>query len=294
MTAVQVQVRLAARSNRLHQLVRKSGLASNKQGLVGLLIVLLFILVALLAEVIAPYSPTDINAVNSLQGPSADHLFGTDEFGRDVFSRVVFGSRVSLLVCLLSVGVSSLIGITFGIASGYFGGWLDLVVMRVVDAIFAFPVVLLAIAVVAVLGPGLENTTIALGIVFAPAYARVARAATLVIMQEQYIESARSVGASHARIIGREVLPNTVPVLIVETTLLFAIAILMEAGLSFLGLGAQPPAPSWGTMLRTGRDFLEIASWLAIAPGVAIFVTVLGLNLVGDWLRDFLDPRLRV
>jgi peptide/nickel transport system permease protein len=294
MTAVQVEVRPAARSNRLHQLVHKSGLATNKQGLVGLLIVLLFIVVALLAEVIAPYSPTDINAVNSLQGPSADHLFGTDEFGRDVFSRVVFGSRVSLLVCILSVGVSSLIGITFGIASGYFGGWLDLVVMRVVDAIFAFPVVLLAIAVVAVLGPGLENTTIALGIVFAPAYARVARAAALVIMQEQYIESARSVGASHARIIGREVLPNTVPVLIVETTLLFAIAILMEAGLSFLGLGAQPPAPSWGTMLRTGRDFLEIASWLAIAPGVAIFVTVLGLNLVGDWLRDFLDPRLRV
>jgi peptide/nickel transport system permease protein len=266
----------------------------NKQGLVGLTITALFLLVALLAGVIAPYSSVEIRPEAILQPPGVQHLFGTDDFGRDVFSRVIYGTRVSLMVCIISVSVCSILGLILGVAAGYFGGWIDLVIMRIVDALFAFPVVLLAIAVVAVLGPGLENATLALGIIFTPAYARVARSAALVVMQEQYIEAARSIGASDARIMRRELLPNMVPVLIVETTLLFAIAIVVEAGLSFLGLGAQPPEPSWGTMLRTGREFLEIAPWLAVAPGAAIFVSVLGLNLVGDWLRDFLDPRLRV
>jgi len=285
---------LGAEGQGLLQLVRRSRLGENKQGLVGVVITALFVLIALLAGIIAPYSSVEIRPEAILQPPSPLHLFGTDDFGRDVFSRVIYGARVSLMVCTISVGVCSILGLILGVASGYFGGWIDLVIMRVVDAIFAFPVVLLAIAVVAVLGPGLENATLALGIIFTPAYARVARSAAQVVMQEQYVEAARSLGASDGRIMRRELLPNMMPALIVQTTLLFAIAIVVEAGLSFLGLGAQPPEPSWGTMLRTGREFLEIAPWLAIAPGAAIFVSVLGLNLVGDWLRDFLDPRLRL
>jgi peptide/nickel transport system permease protein len=286
--------RAAAGNEGLRQLARRSGLAQNKQGLIGLIITALFLAVAVLAAIISPYSPVEIHPEIALQSPSAQHLFGTDDFGRDVFSRIVYGARVSLMVCIISVGVCSILGLVLGVASGYFGGWVDLVIMRIVDAMFAFPVVLLAIAVVAVLGPGLENATLALAIIFTPAYARVARAAALMVMQEQYIDAARSLGASDSRIMRRELLPNMMPALIVQTTLLFAIAIVVEAGLSFIGLGAQPPEPSWGTMLRTGREFLEIASWLAIAPGAAIFISVLGLNLVGDWLRDFLDPRLKL
>jgi peptide/nickel transport system permease protein len=284
----------AARDDWLKRLARRSGLAHNKQGLVGLLLTLAFLLVAIFAGVVAPYSPVEIRAEVALESPSPQHIFGTDEYGRDVFSRILYGARVSLMVCVISVGICSVLGLVLGVAAGYFGGWADLVIMRLVDALFAFPVVLLAIAVVAVLGPGLENATLALGIIFTPAYARIARSAALMVTQEQYVEAARSLGSTDARIMRRELLPNMMPVLIVETTLLFAIAILMEAGLSFLGLGAQPPEPSWGTMLRTGRDFLEIAPWLAIAPGAAIFVSVLGFNLVGDWLRDFLDPRLKI
>jgi peptide/nickel transport system permease protein len=282
------------RSQRFQLWSNRSRLVENKQGLVGLAITGFFLVMALLAQVIAPYSPVEIHPEIALQPPSFQHLFGTDDFGRDVLSRVLYGARVSLMVCLISVSICSVLGLVLGVASGYFGGWIDLVIMRVVDAMFAFPVVLLAIAVVAVLGPGLENATLALGIIFTPAYARVARAAALIVMQEQYVEAARSLGASDSRIMRRDLLPNMMPALIVQTTLLFAIAIVVEAGLSFLGLGAQPPEPSWGSMLRTGREFLEIASWLAIAPGAAIFISVLGFNLVGDWLRDALDPRLKV
>lgn len=284
----------AVKGEGLTRFVHRTGLAQNRQGLVGVVITALFILVALFAGMIAPYSSEDMRPEISLQPPSAQHLLGTDEFGRDVFSRVIYGARISLMVCAISVGLCSIVGLMLGLAAGYFGGWIDLVIMRIVDALFAFPVVLLAIAVVAMLGPGLENATIALAIIFTPSYARVARAAALMVMHEQYVEAARSLGASNDRIMRRELVPNMMPALIVQTTLLFAIAIVVEAGLSFLGLGAQPPEPSWGTMLRTGRDFLEIAPWLAIAPGVAIFVSVLGFNLVGDWLRDFLDPRLKI
>lgn len=283
-----------ARGWELTRVVHRTGLAQNRQGLVGVIITVAFILVAIFAGVIAPYSSEDMRPEISLQPPSAQHVLGTDEFGRDVFSRVLYGARLSLMVCVISVGLCSIVGLILGLAAGYFGGWIDLVIMRVVDALFAFPVVLLAIAVVAVLGPGLENATIALAIIFTPSYARVARAAALMVMNEQYVEAARSLGASNGRIMRRELVPNMMPALIVQTTLLFAIAIVVEAGLSFIGLGAQPPEPSWGTMLRTGRDFLEIAPWLAVAPGVAIFASVLGLNLIGDWLRDFLDPRLKI
>ena len=282
------------RGEEITRFVRRTGLAQNHQGLVGVIITGLFILIAIFAEVIAPYPSEDMHPEISLQPPSAQHLAGTDEFGRDVFSRVIYGARISLMVCVISVGLCSIVGLILGLAAGYFGGWIDLIIMRIVDPLFAFPVVLLAIAVVAVLGPGLKNATIALAIIFTPSYARVARAAALMVMHEQYVEAARSLGASNDRIMRRELVPNMMPALIVQTTLLFAIAIVVEAGLSFLGLGAQPPEPSWGTMLRTGRDFLEIAPWLAIAPGVAIFVSVLGFNLVGDWLRDFLDPRLKI
>lgn len=283
-----------ARGWELTRAMHRTGLAQNRQGLVGVIITLAFILVAIFAGVIAPYSSEAMRPEISLQPPSPQHVLGTDEFGRDVFSRVLYGARLSLMVCVISVGLCSIVGLILGLAAGYFGGWLDLVIMRVVDALFAFPVVLLAIAVVAVLGPGLENATIALAIIFTPSYARVARAAALMVINEQYVEAARSLGASNGRIMRRELVPNMMPALIVQTTLLFAIAIVVEAGLSFIGLGAQPPEPSWGTMLRTGRDFLEIAPWLAVAPGVAIFASVLGLNLIGDWLRDFLDPRLKI
>lgn len=283
-----------ARGDGITRFVRGTRLAQNRQGMVGVVITALFILIAIFAGVLAPYPSEDMHPEISLQPPSEQHLLGTDEFGRDVFSRVLYGARISLMVCVISVGLCSVAGLLLGLAAGYFGGWTDLIIMRIVDALFAFPVVLLAIAVVAVLGPGLENATIALAIIFTPSFARVSRSAALMVMQEQYVEAARSLGASNSRIMRRELVPNMMPALIVQTTLLFAIAIVVEAGLSFLGLGAQPPEPSWGTMLRTGRDFLEIAPWLAIAPGVAIFVSVLGFNLVGDWLRDFLDPRLKI
>jgi peptide/nickel transport system permease protein len=261
-------------------------------GMMGAVVVALVILVAIFAPYVAPYSPT-AQASKRLLEPSAEHLLGTDEIGRDVLSRVIFGARVSLYVGVIAVTIALCLGATTGIISGYVGGTLDNLVMRVVDIMFAFPGLVLAIVIAGLLGPSIGNTMIAIGIVYAPQYARVARGSVLSVKEELYIEAARTVGGSGIHIVWRHILPNIIAPLIVLTTLSMSTAILTEASLSFLGLGTQPPEPSWGSMLSTGRRFMEIAPWVAIYPGLAIMLAVLGFNFLGDGLRDALDPRLK-
>jgi peptide/nickel transport system permease protein len=266
----------------------------NKLVLVGGTIVALIILAGVLAPVLAPYSPYEQHNVDQLLGPSRVYPLGTDEFGRDVLSRVLFGARISIQVAAISVSIGLVIGGILGLIASYFGGIWDLVIMRFIDILFAFPAILLAIAVLALLGPSLVNVMIAIGIIFIPIFTRVIRAAGLVIVQEQYVEASRASGAGHLRIMLSHMLPNALPPILVQTTLAISYAILSEAALSFLGLGAQPPEPSWGTMLNAGRGFMTFAPWTSMAPGVAIFFAVLGFNVLGDGLRDILDPRLKV
>ncbi|HZS32376.1 MAG TPA: ABC transporter permease [Methylomirabilota bacterium] len=258
----------------------------------GLVLVGAFLGLALAAPLVAPFDPT-AQPAKRLLPPSARHLLGTDDFGRDVFSRVVYGARVSLQVGLVSVGLALALGGTLGLVSGYCLGVVDALAGRVIDVMFAFPSVILIIAISGVLGAGLGTAMLAIGIVYAPIFARVVRAPTLAVVQQPYVEGARAVGAGVVRVLARHVLPNIAAPVIVQTTLSFSTAILSEATLSFLGLGTQPPSPSWGTMLSAGRRFMELAPWVAVYPGLAIALTVLGLNLVGDALRDALDPRLR-
>lgn len=262
-------------------------------GAVGAGIVLFILLVALLAPFIAPYEPSSQGSTRLLP-PSSQHWFGTDELGRDVFSRVVFGTRTSLYVGLLSVSLASVLGITAGVLAGFIGGNIDNVIMRVVDIIFAFPTLVLAIVIAGLLGPSLTNAMLAIAVVFSPSFARVARSSVLTVKNEVYIEAARVVGGSERHIILRHVLPNIMAPLIILATLSLSLAILAEAGLSFLGLGTQPPTPAWGLMLSQGRRFMELAPGLAIFPGLAIMITVLAFNFLGDGLRDALDPRLRL
>jgi len=261
-------------------------------GLAGIALVLLFIVLAAAAPLIAPFDPL-AQPSKRLLAPGGQHLLGTDEFGRDVLSRIIYGSRVSFQVGVISVGIALLIGGTLGLISAYYLGLVDSLVMRLVDIMFAFPSVILIIAISGVLGPSMTTAMIAIGIVYSPIFARIVRGPTLVIMQQQYVEGARALGAGWLRIMLRYVLPNIAAPVIVQTTLSFSTAILSEATLSFLGLGTQPPDPSWGTMLGSGRRFMELAPWVAVYPGLAIALTVLGLNLLGDALRDALDPRLR-
>jgi len=261
-------------------------------GMMGAVVVALVILVAIFAAYVAPYSPT-AQASKRLLEPSAEHLLGTDEIGRDVLSRVIFGARISLYVGVIAVTIALCLGATTGIISGYIGGTFDNLAMRVVDIMFAFPGLVLAIVIAGLLGPSIGNAMIAIGIVYAPQYARVARGSVLSVKEELYIEAARTVGGPGIHIVWRHILPNIIAPLIVLTTLSMSTAILTEASLSFLGLGTQPPEPSWGSMLSTGRRFMEIAPWVAIYPGLAIMLAVLGFNFLGDGLRDALDPRLR-
>ena len=257
----------------------------------GTLVLLVLVVVGVFGQWLAPSGVNEVDVEHMLEGPSRSHLFGTDELGRDVLSRVLVAARVSLEVGVVSVGLALLVGVTIGLVAGYYRGWADNALMRCMDVLFAFPVLLLAVAIVAVLGPGLGTVMVAIGVVYAPIFARVTRASVLSVREQVYVRAALSIGASDLRIMRRHVLPNIAAPLIVQTSLSLAFAILSEAALSFLGLGVQPPAPSWGRMLFDGRGFVTDAWWLGVFPGVAILLTVLAFNLVGDALRDVLDPR---
>ena len=285
-TGLAAPVRERNQRSWLQQLLR------NPLGVVGLAAVLLTVIMAVGAPVIAPYSPANQDAARLL-GPSWQHIFGTDELGRDTFSRIVYGGRISILVGVVAVLIAFVVGGILGIAAGFFGGKVDSVIMRFVDILFAFPGLILAIVIAGLLGPSSRNAMIAIGVIYAPAFARVVRGSVLGVLSELYIESARISGASTLSVIGRHVLPNIVAPLIVLVTVYLSSSIIAEASLSFLGLGAQPPTPSWGGMLNAARTYMEINPWMAIAPGLAIMLIVLGLNFLGDGLRDVLDPRLR-
>ena len=263
----------------------------HKGGVIGSLLVLFFALIALTADVIAPYDPLKQDLSQRLQPPSQAHWLGTDDFGRDVLSRVLHGSRVSLRLGLVAVAVALLVGGTIGLLAGYYGGAFDLLGMRVMDLMLAFPSILLSIVVVAILGPSLTNAMIAVGIMAVPQYARIVRGSVLSVRGLEYVQASRALGAADPRILARAILPNVAGPIIVTASLGLATAILDAAGLSFLGLGAQPPIPEWGSMLSQGRELVLVAPWVLTAPGVAVFLAVLGFNLVGDALRDLLDPR---
>lgn len=261
--------------------------------MVGGAIIGVILICAIFAPAVAPYSPFDLDVVAMLQAPSGAHPLGTDELGRDVLSRTIYAAQISMKVAFIAAGVGLVFGTLIGVVAAYFGGWVDLVLMRFMELLFSFPAILLAVVLMASLGTSIFNAMIAIGIVFIPGFSRLARAATEVVLREQYVEAARAVGMSHGRIIFREILPNILAPLLVEAAVAFSYAILLESALSFLGLGAQPPDPSWGNMLSTGRGFMSQAPWLSIVPGMAIFLSVLGFNFIGDGLRDVLDPHLR-
>jgi len=269
----------------LARLIRRRG------AMVGLGVVVFFIVLAIAAPWIAPYDPLATSWSAVRKAPSAAHYFGTDEIGRDVLARVIWGTRASLLAGVVSVSISLAIGVPIGLAAGYIGGWLDMLISRVTDAMLACPFLILAIALAAFLGPSLTNAMIAIGIAATPIFIRLTRAQVLAVKVEDYIEAARAVGNSHLRIALRHVFPNIVAPLIVQATLAIAAAVIAEASLSFLGLGQQPPAPSWGSMLKTAKNYIDNAPWMAVWPGLSIFLLVLSFNLLGDGLRDALDPR---
>jgi peptide/nickel transport system permease protein len=268
-------------------------LARNPTAAVSAVVLVLIVLVAVFDETLAPDGPNEQDPSRQLQPPSWSHPFGTDEFGRDVFSRVILGAATSLRVGFLSVAFALVVGTLIGLLAGFYGRWVDDVLMRLMDVLFAFPAVLLAIAIVAIRGAGPANAILAIGIVYVPIFARVTRASVLGVREEVYVRASRSVGASDWRLITRHVLPNAAPPIIVQTSVSLAFAVLAEAALSFLGLGPRRPNPSWGLMLADGRGFIEQAWWYAVFPGLAIVVTVLCFNLLGDGLRDVLDPRQR-
>lgn len=263
----------------------------NRGARIGMALVTVLLLVAIFAPWIAPYPADQMGAGMSLLEPEAAYPFGTDEFGRDIFSRVIWGARLTIQVGVIAVGISLTIGTLTGLIAGYAGGWTESILMRMVDVVFSFTETLIALAAVAVLGPSLTNAMIAVGIAAIPFYARVAYSVTLVERNRAYFDAAYVQGAGHFRLIFVHLLPNIVPPLIVVATLGVSSAVLAAAGLSFLGLGAQPPSPEWGSMLSAGRDYFNQAPWIMIYPGVAIMITVLAFNLLGDGIREALDPR---
>lgn len=265
----------------------------QRLAVIGGVIVIFFVLVAIIGPRVAPFSPTEQHFSDRLKGPSATYLFGTDEFGRDILSRLLYGAGISFQVGIIAVGLSGLVGVIFGLLSGYLGGWFDNIVTLLNDIIFAFPTILLAIAIIAIRGSSLANVMLAIAIVNTPTFMRVVRGSTLSVRQSAYVESARAVGVPVPLILLRHIFPNVTAPLIVHASLNFAFAVLAEASLAFLGLGNKPPAPSWGSMVSTSYGFLQQAPWAALFPGLAISLTVLGFNLLGDGLRDALDPRLR-
>ena len=269
-------------------LLRRSPVA-----VIGAGLILAAALFAVSAGVIAPHNPV-AQIAQPLLPPGRAYLAGTDELGRDEMSRLIYGARVSLYVGVLSVSIALALGASSGVVAGFYGGWLDNALMRAMDVLFSLPAIVLAIAITSILGPSLTNAMIAIGIVYAPTFARIARGPTLTVVNLAYIEAARAVGAPNPQIMLRHVLPNVSAPLLVQTTVSLSTAILTEAALSFLGLGTQPPTASWGLMLSTARQYMLIDPWIALLPGMAIALTVLGFNLLGDGLRDLLDPRLRV
>jgi peptide/nickel transport system permease protein len=265
----------------------------NRLALIGLVVVGVLLLAAVGAPWLAPADPAKQSLIEKRARPGGKFLLGADEFGRDILSRVIYGTRVALVVGVLSVALALAVGLTLGCLAGFAGGWVDALIMRATEVLLAFPYLLLAIAVVSALGTGVLNTTIAVGIWGTPAVIRIVRAAVLAARETEYVRAARALGASTLQVLVRHVLRNILPTVVVYSTLFMANAILVEAALSFLGLGVQPPTPSWGLMVSTGRDLLLVAPHVATIPGLAIMVAVLGFNLVGDGLRDALDPRLR-
>jgi peptide/nickel transport system permease protein len=265
----------------------------NAIGMAGAIIVIGCLFIALLAPLVAPYGPEETHPNWKLFAPNEYFVFGTDEFGRDILSRIIFGAQISLEVGLISVSLALVIGGTVGLVAGFFGGWLDAILMRCMDVLFAFPAILLAIGIMAVLGTGILNAMLAIGIVYAPSFARLTRASVLSLKEMEFVQAARVLGLNELRILARHVVPNVLAPLIVQISFSLSTAILTEAALSFLGLGTPPSVASWGSMLSASRRYVELDPWPAIFPGVAIMLLVLGFNLFGDGLRDVLDPRLR-
>jgi peptide/nickel transport system permease protein len=265
----------------------------NRLVVFGAGIVALIVVLALFAGLVTPYDPTEMKVVDALKAPSAAHPFGTDRFGRDVLSRTIHGSRIALGVALSSIALAFVLGTLLGVIGGYAGGWPDLAIGRTMDVLFSFPTLILAIGIAAMLGPGLDNAALAIAVVYAPLFSRVARGPVIAERAKDYVAAALALGAGPFRMAFRHILPNVMAPLIVQVSIGLAYAILTEAALSYLGLGTQPPAPSWGTMLNEGRTYLETAPWMSVFPGVAIMLAVLGFNLLGDGLREVLDPQLR-
>ncbi|MFP3391601.1 ABC transporter permease [Brevibacillus sp. SIMBA_076] len=266
----------------------------NKRALYGFWMVILCLLVAVLAKWIAPYDPIEQNMDVMLEGPSWSHPFGTDEFGRDILSRIIHGTQISLMTGFVGVLIAVVIGVALGTISGYFGGLADSLIMRIMDIFMAFPSFLLALAIVSVLGPGMVNVMIAIGIFSVPTFARLSRSSVIAIKDKEYIEAVKAMGGSHFHIIVNHVIPNSIAPIIVLSTMRIATAIITAAGLSFLGMGAQPPTPEWGAMLSTGREYLRVAPHVSTMPGLAIMFLVLGFNMLGDGLRDALDPKMKL
>ncbi|MGE0523809.1 MAG: ABC transporter permease [Variibacter sp.] len=278
-----------AQEGRLRSLLRRT--RADRRSLIGIIIIVFILLMASVGAALWPYDPTTADFTRTLLPPNRLNWFGTDELGRDVLARILAGARVSLLVGAVSVGIALAVGTAIGLAAGYVGGAVDGLLMRLMDVLFAFPSILLALAITAVLGPSLQNAILAIAVVYVPVFARMARGQTLVVREMNYVEAMRAMGMRESRIMIGTVLPNILPPLLVLGSLLFASAIITESYLSFLGLGIQPPDPSWGNMLKNAIGFLSEAPWMAWFPGVAIFLAVLGFNLCGDGLRDRLDPR---
>ncbi len=266
-------------------------LLRHRSGMVGLIMIIVLMVLALFAPIIAPYDPLEMHAQDRFQPPSSAYIFGTDEFGRDIFSRILYGARIAFGVGGISIGIATVFGVATGLIAGYAGGAFDTIIMRLFDVILAFPAILLAIVILAMMGPGSSNAILAIAIVNIPAFARLTRANVLVERNKEYVEATRSVGAKPGRIIFRAIFPNTVSTILVQITIALASAVLLESALSFLGLGTPLPAPSWGSMLSVGRGYLPLAPWYGIFPGLAITMMVMGFYLLGDGLRDALDPR---
>ena len=266
-------------------------ISSNKMLIIGGIVVIFFLFIAFFAPLITQYSPTKMDFRAKFAPPSAEHLMGTDHFGRDTYTRIVYGARVSFQVGLVAVSIGLIGGLIFGAVAGYVGGIADDILMRMMDALLAFPPLLLAIGLVASMGPSLKTVSISIGVVYIPRFARVMRSSVLAEKEKEYVEAARAIGQSGFKILMKHIGPSTISPMIVLATIIFALAIIIEATLSFLGVGLPPPAPSWGTMLDESRRYLSVSAWMAVFPGITISIAVLGFNMVGDGLRDLLDPR---